>query len=421
MAAIARSWLRSAHLSRSARVISSSSPISVASSNICLPVNGLRRPSSIIASSALTSPMRNPWRAPGSRYGACDIDSMPPPTASSRSPARTAWSIIPTARTLEAHTLLIVSEVTSIGIPASICACRRGIWPCPACSTVPITTCSTCSGSTSARCSASRIATPPRCVAGSVERPPPSLPIGVRALLRITVRGMQPSLLSAPDGRHRDYGRPDRHGCRHDRRRRLRGRGDRARPRRRTAGAGRLGRGQARAAQARRDARRRAALHRRRARRAVGVRSRARAGRRRGGRRRARRSWGPGRSAGRSRTTSPTRTWVGWSRARCWPTTCSASTRADPTTRTDRRRSSCRRTTTSPRAAARRRVGRRRGQRRPRPPEPAGERPHARGAGGARRAAGGRDRRRARPRRDRGGGHGRVRVRRPGLGRSSRA
>jgi hypothetical protein len=28
-------------------------------------------------------------------------------------------------------------------------------------------------------------------VAGSVDRPPPSLPIGVRALLRITVRGIR--------------------------------------------------------------------------------------------------------------------------------------------------------------------------------------------------------------------------------------
>ena len=65
--------------------------------------------------------------------------------------------------------MLIVSEVTSIGIPALICACRDGIWPCPAWSTVPITTCSTCSGATSARSSASRIATPPRCVAGSVD------------------------------------------------------------------------------------------------------------------------------------------------------------------------------------------------------------------------------------------------------------
>ena len=62
-----RSWLRSAHLSRSARVISSSSPTSVASSYICLPVNGLRRASWIIASSALTSPMRKPKRALGSR------------------------------------------------------------------------------------------------------------------------------------------------------------------------------------------------------------------------------------------------------------------------------------------------------------------------------------------------------------------
>ena len=103
-------------------MISSWSPTSLASSNIWRPLNGLRRPSSIIESSAVTSPMRKPWRAPGSRYGACDIDSIPPPTARFRSPARTAWSIMPTARTLDAQTLLIVSEVTSIGMPASICA-----------------------------------------------------------------------------------------------------------------------------------------------------------------------------------------------------------------------------------------------------------------------------------------------------------
>ena len=29
----------------------------------------------------------------------------------------------------EAHTLLIVSEETSLGIPALICAWREGIWP----------------------------------------------------------------------------------------------------------------------------------------------------------------------------------------------------------------------------------------------------------------------------------------------------
>ena len=42
----------------SARVISSSSPTSVASTYICLPENGLVSPSLIIESSALASPMR---------------------------------------------------------------------------------------------------------------------------------------------------------------------------------------------------------------------------------------------------------------------------------------------------------------------------------------------------------------------------
>ena len=66
VASIARSWLRSAQRSRSGRVISSSSPISVASSNIWRPENGLVRPSWTIASSALASPMRKPKRALGS-------------------------------------------------------------------------------------------------------------------------------------------------------------------------------------------------------------------------------------------------------------------------------------------------------------------------------------------------------------------
>ena len=67
MAAIVRSWERSAQLSRSARVISNSSATSVASWDMCLPLKGLVRPSWTIASSALASPMRNPKRAPGSR------------------------------------------------------------------------------------------------------------------------------------------------------------------------------------------------------------------------------------------------------------------------------------------------------------------------------------------------------------------
>ena len=55
---IASSWLRSANLSMSGRVISSSSPTSVASTNICLPVKGLVSPSCTIASSVFASPMR---------------------------------------------------------------------------------------------------------------------------------------------------------------------------------------------------------------------------------------------------------------------------------------------------------------------------------------------------------------------------
>ena len=41
----------------------------------------------------------------------------------------------------DAQTLLIVSEGTSFGIPASIWAWREGIWPWPACSTWPKITC----------------------------------------------------------------------------------------------------------------------------------------------------------------------------------------------------------------------------------------------------------------------------------------
>ena len=66
--AFAASWCeRAAQRSMSGRVISSSFETSEASLIICLPVNGLVRPSWVIASIAVTSPMRKPKRAPGSR------------------------------------------------------------------------------------------------------------------------------------------------------------------------------------------------------------------------------------------------------------------------------------------------------------------------------------------------------------------
>ncbi len=82
-------------------------------------------------------------------YGALDMDSMPPATATSRSPARTAWSTMPAARMPDAQTLFTVSDETSLGMPPLICAWREGTWPWPACSTCPKTTCWTSSGLTS--------------------------------------------------------------------------------------------------------------------------------------------------------------------------------------------------------------------------------------------------------------------------------
>ena len=87
-------------------------------------------------------------------YGAFDIDSMPPATITSWSPARIIASAISTARMLDAHTLLIVSAGTSIGSPAPTAACRAGAWPAPPWSTWPMMAYSTSPSSTSTRSSA---------------------------------------------------------------------------------------------------------------------------------------------------------------------------------------------------------------------------------------------------------------------------
>ena len=134
----------------------------------------------------------------------------------------------PTARMPEAQTLLIVSEETSFGMPALICAWREGIWPWPAWSTWPITTCSTCSGSTSARSSAALMAMPPSSVA--VERREAAAQLADRACGRR--RGSRSWACGRVDVASRaacdvtrHHRRPARHRRRHDRRRRLRGRG----------------------------------------------------------------------------------------------------------------------------------------------------------------------------------------------------
>jgi hypothetical protein len=86
---------------------------------------------------------------------------MPPATTTEWSPDRIIWSAISTARTLDAQTLLIVSEPISFGRPAPIDACLEGAWPEPAWSTWPMSTYSTSSFWMPARSMAARIASAP--------------------------------------------------------------------------------------------------------------------------------------------------------------------------------------------------------------------------------------------------------------------
>src|SRR5256714_15482617 len=71
-------------------------------------------------------------------YGAFDIDSIPPVTTISASPARIIESAISIARIDDAHTLLIVSAGVSLGGPPPIAAWRAGACPAPPCSTCPL-------------------------------------------------------------------------------------------------------------------------------------------------------------------------------------------------------------------------------------------------------------------------------------------
>ena len=364
------------------------------------------------------SPMRRRSAPAGSRYGACDIDSIPPPTATSRSPARTAGSIMPAARTLEAHTLLIVSEVTSLGMPASICAWREGIWPARPGAPGPSRRAATCSGATSARSSASRMAMPPSSVAG--ERGEAAAQLADRRAGGAEDDGRRHGRDDSLSGFRMEITattrRPARHGRRHDRRRRLRGRGHRPRPddgALQRAGGLRRGHGRGCASSPCTHAER-PALDPGRARRPRRLRSRARADRGRGRARPRARARRARRCAGSCPTTSTTRTRARWSRARCWRRTRTA--RASPSRPT---------TTGALEALDRLRPPRRERGRPTRPrvaprrptrardlAERAGERDDAGAPLGAGARAGRRRRRERRgagPRGDRGRGHGRVR------------
>ena len=93
-----------------------------------------------IESTSVASPYLKPLRDPGSRCGALVMDSMPPATTISNSPALMSWSASAIASRPERQTLLIVSEGTDIEMPPLTAACRAGICPAPACSTWPMIT-----------------------------------------------------------------------------------------------------------------------------------------------------------------------------------------------------------------------------------------------------------------------------------------
>ena len=114
------------------------------------------------------------------------MDSWPPATTTSNSPARISWSASAMASRPERQTLLMVSAGTLIGMPALTAAWRAGICPAPAWSTWPMITYCTWSPPMPARSRAALIAKPPRSAPEKDFSEPSSRPMGVRAPATIT-------------------------------------------------------------------------------------------------------------------------------------------------------------------------------------------------------------------------------------------
>ena len=90
-------------------------------------MNASHNPSNAIESTIVTSPYLKPSRDFGSRCGAFVIDSIPPATTTSYSPARISWSASAIAFRPDRQTLLIVMAGTFIGMPPLTAACRAAI------------------------------------------------------------------------------------------------------------------------------------------------------------------------------------------------------------------------------------------------------------------------------------------------------
>ncbi len=87
------------------------------------------RASWAIESSSVAEPYLMPARLPGSTCGALVMDSMPPATTISASPARIAWSARAIASRPDRQTLFTVTDGTVMGMPPLTAAWRAVIWP----------------------------------------------------------------------------------------------------------------------------------------------------------------------------------------------------------------------------------------------------------------------------------------------------
>jgi len=114
------------------------------------------------------------------------MDSMPPATAMSTSPAWIACAASITALSPEPQTLLTVMAATCSDRPPLSAACRAAFWPSPAETTLPMMHSSTDAGSIPARRTASRTTIAPSCGAVNSFRDPRNFPIGVRTAETMT-------------------------------------------------------------------------------------------------------------------------------------------------------------------------------------------------------------------------------------------
>ena len=90
-------------------------------------VNASHSPSNAIESTSVVSPYLKPSRDFGSRCGAFVIDSIPPATTISYSPARISWSARAIAFRPDRQTLLMVMAGIVIGMPPLVAAWRAVI------------------------------------------------------------------------------------------------------------------------------------------------------------------------------------------------------------------------------------------------------------------------------------------------------